>query len=252
MVALADAIKDNGAISSVNLLKNDIGIDQAHVLVSILKDHPTLKSLCGNQGNEVELDMSGKMKGAADAIMLVLEIIDNGALSVLSLKDNSLCNKEAGKTLSEMLAGNTVLKELDVSSNSYYCSDGAGFAQELAVGLGDDRALSVLSLKSNQLHADGGKALAEGLKGNTMITELDISSNTVGEDSYGRTDMSGVIALADAIPNMGAMSVYTFSGDSSNSKAVTMNTSMTEADFSEKYLGVSGAIMLLAFLPKCM
>ena len=64
-----------------------------------------------------------------------------GALSVLSLKDNSLCNKEAGKALSEMLAGNTVLKELDVSSNSYYKCDGAGFAQELAVGLGDNGAL---------------------------------------------------------------------------------------------------------------
>jgi hypothetical protein len=49
--------------------------------VSILKDHPTLKSLCGNTGNEVELDMSGKMYGAADAIMLVPEITDNGALS---------------------------------------------------------------------------------------------------------------------------------------------------------------------------
>jgi hypothetical protein len=38
-------------------------------------------------------------------------------------------------------------------------------------------ALSVLSLESNELYADGGKALAEGLKGNTVITELDISSN---------------------------------------------------------------------------
>jgi hypothetical protein len=59
----------------------------------------------------------------------------------------------------------------------------------------------VLSLKSNNLHADGGKALAEGLKGNTVITELDISSNVLGRDE----DMSGVIALADAIPDMGAL-----------------------------------------------
>jgi hypothetical protein len=69
-----------------------MGTDQAKALVSILKEHPALKSLCGNKGDETELDMSGKMKGAADAIMLVLvpEIIDNGAMTSLSLSDNVL------------------------------------------------------------------------------------------------------------------------------------------------------------------
>jgi hypothetical protein len=81
-----------GAISSVNLLKNDIGVAQAEDLISILKDHPTLKSLCGNTGNETALDMSGKMNGAADAIMLVAEIIDNGALTSLNISDNNLTN----------------------------------------------------------------------------------------------------------------------------------------------------------------
>jgi hypothetical protein len=80
-----------GAISSVNLLNNGVGINQAQALASILKDQPTLKSLCGNKGNEVELDMSGKMNGAAGAIMLVPEIIDNGGLSSLNLASNCLC-----------------------------------------------------------------------------------------------------------------------------------------------------------------
>jgi hypothetical protein len=66
-------------------------------------------------------------------------------------------------------------------------------------------ALSVLSLESNSLHADGGKALAEGLKGNNVITELDISSKYLGLDSNDKPDMSGVIALADVIPHMGAL-----------------------------------------------
>jgi hypothetical protein len=74
-----------GAISSLNLLKNDMGTDQAKALVSILKEHPTLKSLCGNKGDETELDTCGKMQGAADAIMLVPEIIGNGPGAVLSL-----------------------------------------------------------------------------------------------------------------------------------------------------------------------
>ena len=47
------------------------------------------------------------------------------------------------------------------------------------------------------------------------------------------------------------MKKLTISGDYSWSKPVTIETSTTEADFSDKDLGVSGAIMLTAFLPKC-
>jgi hypothetical protein len=50
---------------------------------------------------------------------------------------------------------------------------------------------------------------------------------------------------------MGAILQFTFSGDD-DSKSVAMEASMVEADFSEKGLGVSGAIMLSAFIPKCM
>jgi hypothetical protein len=79
-----------GAILSVNLLKNSTGVDQAKDLVIILTEHPTLKSLCGNKGNETELDMSGKMDGAEDAIMLAAEVVDNRALTSLNLSSNGL------------------------------------------------------------------------------------------------------------------------------------------------------------------
>jgi hypothetical protein len=80
---------DNRAILSVNLLKNGIGVEQARALVIILKEHPTLKSLCGNSGDETELDMSVKMRGAGDAIMLAAEIVDNGALSILDASNTA-------------------------------------------------------------------------------------------------------------------------------------------------------------------
>jgi hypothetical protein len=79
-----------GAILSVNLLQNNIGISQAEALVSMLKVHPTLKSLCGNKGDETELDMSSKMSGAGDAIMLVTEIIGNRTMSKLTFGDKQM------------------------------------------------------------------------------------------------------------------------------------------------------------------
>jgi hypothetical protein len=51
-------------------------------------------------------------------------------------------------------------------------------------------------------------------------------------------------------PDNRAILKFTFSGDD-DSKSVTMETSMVEADFSGKDLGASGAIMLSAFIPKC-
>jgi hypothetical protein len=144
--AIGNAIRDMGAISSVNLLKNNIPIEQAKTLASILKEHPTLRSLCGNSGEEMELDMSGKQIRAEGAIMLAPEIASNGALTKFDISENTLC-------------------------------------------------------------AGGAKALTEGLKCNQVMTEIDISNNyLVKVCKYGDADMSGITMLADAIPDMGALS----------------------------------------------
>jgi hypothetical protein len=66
-----------------------------------------------------------------------------------------------------------------------------------------------------------------------------------------QTIFTGVTTLANAIHDMRSLSTFTFSGDWSSSEPVTMETTMTEADFSGKKLGVSGGMMVAAFLPKC-
>jgi prophage DNA circulation protein len=100
---ISTGLAGNEAILSVNLLKNDTGVEQARALVIILKEHSTLKSLCGNNGDETELDMSGKMHGAGDAIMLAAEIIDNGAITRLDAREN--CIDDEGKRALQQAAG---------------------------------------------------------------------------------------------------------------------------------------------------
>jgi hypothetical protein len=79
-----------------------------------------------------------------------------------------------------------------------------------------------LDISANSLGA-GTKALTEGLKGNQIMTELNISSNGMGK--------SGAIALANAIPDMGAM---------------------TSLNLASNNLRVEGAKFIAAVLPKCM
>jgi hypothetical protein len=62
---------------------------------------------------------------------------------------------------------------------------------------------------------------------------------------------AGIIAVAGAVKDMGAISSFIFSGPHMDSGAVTIKTCMTKVDVSGEKLGVSGAMMLSAFLPKC-
>jgi hypothetical protein len=77
------------------------------------------------------------------------------------------------------------------------------------------------------------------------MTEADFSNKHLGA--------SGAIIISAWISHKdnGALSTFTFSGDYSDNKPVTMETTMTEADFSVKRLGVSGSMLIAAFLPKC-
>ena len=67
--------------------------------------------------------------------------------------------------------------------------------------------MAKFNISDNRLCAPGTKTLAEALKGNQIMTELNISSNGMGwDDRYNEgSDMSGVEALASAIPTMGAL-----------------------------------------------
>jgi Ran GTPase-activating protein (RanGAP) involved in mRNA processing and transport len=204
----------------VNLLKNDISVAQAEDLVSILKEHPTLKSLCGNRGNEAALDMSGKMTGAADAIMLVAEIIDNGAILKLDMSNNMLATKEIGEALGEMLLANTTLTELDVSKNAldhhgrqWPGADGSGFAQGICKGLSDSGALTSINVKENNIGAAQEEMIYRQLRMNKLrialsdktLTELAVSGIGFGAE--------GAKLVAEYISDNGALTSLNLSSN---------------------------------------
>jgi hypothetical protein len=70
----------------------------------------------------------------------------------------------------------------------------------------DMSAMTKLNVSSNALCAEGGGVLAAALIGNHVMKELDISSNYLAEDANDKPDMSGVIAFALAISDMGGLS----------------------------------------------
>ena len=114
-----------------------------------------------------------------------------GALSSLSLKNNRLATKEAGRALATALAANSVLKELDLSSNAWEYdayddvhADGAGFAQELAVGIKDNGAMTSLNLASNSINAEGAKHIAGALTVSKYVLAVILVPLSCRSDHY--------------------------------------------------------------------
>jgi Leucine-rich repeat (LRR) protein len=154
-IAIANAVKDMGALSSLILKSNRLCTKEAgKALAEMLAANTVL----------TELDLSdnsgpGARDGPGFAQELAVGIRDNGALTKLILRDNSLVNEQGGKVLSTMLTTNSTLTELDVSDNWKGAgSDGpAKFAKELTVGLCDNGALTKLDISNNNI--EQGEAL---------------------------------------------------------------------------------------------
>jgi hypothetical protein len=211
-----------------------------------------LITLCGLSKEETELDFSGQDLGAGDVVLIANDIIDMGAMTKLNLSRNEIQGAEAGKALGDAIKGNTVLKELDISGDSYNKCD-VEFVKPFAVGLHDNGAILSVNLLKNSIGVGQAKDLVAILKAHPTLkslcgnkgneTELDMSGKMDGAED-------AIMVAAEVVDNR-AISTFTFSGDYEESDPVTMETTMTETDFSGKNLGVSGGMMVAAFLPKC-
>ena len=79
-----------GAISSVNVLGNSIGVEQAQELIKILQAKEKLTTLCGFSGDETELDLSNKNLSAGCAVLVANDISDMGAISSVDVTKNDI------------------------------------------------------------------------------------------------------------------------------------------------------------------
>jgi Ran GTPase-activating protein (RanGAP) involved in mRNA processing and transport len=88
--AIADAIKDMGALSVANIMGNHIGKEMLSKLQEIMRSKPSLISLCGIADDATEADLSGLGMNADDAVILASELPDKRAMTSLNLSNNRL------------------------------------------------------------------------------------------------------------------------------------------------------------------
>jgi Ran GTPase-activating protein (RanGAP) involved in mRNA processing and transport len=164
---------------------------------------------------ETELDFSGQRLDAGDFVSIA-SAISSKALLKLNISNTDLC-AEGATVLAAALGGNQSMTELNIANN-HVCvkagrSDMSGVIA-IANSIKNMGALTKFDISQNNFGAAGGKALAEGLKGHQVITELNIADNFMAYGGNVTGNMSGVIGLADAIPDMGALTHLNVSGNS--------------------------------------
>ena len=84
------------------------------------------------------------------------------------------------KVLADSLRGNSSIKQLNLSRN-FIGDSGVGF---LAQSIGSTR-LEKLDLSRCKITATGAKVLADGLRGNSSIKQLNLNLNSVGDSGVG-------------------------------------------------------------------
>ncbi|KAG0041713.1 hypothetical protein BGZ83_001406, partial [Gryganskiella cystojenkinii] len=171
---LAEALKFNTTLTSLDLHSNSIGGSGTQALGEALKTNTTLTSL--NLWNNSIGDSGAQALGEA--------LKTNTSLATLILQWNSI-GGSGGQALGESLKTNTTLTSLNLWDN-WIGDDGA---QALGEALTTNTTLTSLNLGNNSIKE--AQALGEALKTNTTLISLNLWNNSIGD--------GGAQALGEAL-----------------------------------------------------
>ncbi|KAG0363320.1 hypothetical protein BGX24_004911, partial [Mortierella sp. AD032] len=227
-VALSKALKTNSTLTTLDLLGNSIGENGAVAVSEALKINPTLTTL--------NLDANSiKEKGA---MALSRALMTNSTLATLYLSFNLI--RDIGTVaLSKVLKTNSTLTTLELSGNSIREKG----AVALSGALKANSTLTTLNLSSNSIGDDGAVALSEALKTNSTLTTLELYSNSIGDDGAG--------ALSEALKTNSTLTTLDLFDNSIGeygavalSEALKSNSTLTTLKLSSNSIGDDGAVAL--------
>jgi hypothetical protein len=225
IIAWVAALKACTSITTLNLAKNGIDGNDTKILAPAISDMGALTSLnVANNNLGQSVPPEGWTKKAADSAHNWSSWYQHTA---------GMEQKEAPRSKPEGIIA-------------------------IANAIKDMGAITRLNISNNQLCGhwktpdfSGFKALAAAIEQHKLLTMDTVDMSEVLDVAGQNLGTAGAKMMATFIKGNGALSQFVFSGNGNNNKPVTMKISMTEADFSAKGLGESGAIMAAAFLPKC-
>jgi hypothetical protein len=155
--ALADALKVNSIITSINLRDNYVDVDGAKALANALN--------VNYSNNNVGVDGA---KALADALKV------NSAITSIDLSDNNV-GVDGAKALADALKVNSAITSINLTYNKV----GVDGAKTLADALKVNPTITTIDLSDNNVGDDGAKALADALKVNATTTNRYVATGVL-------------------------------------------------------------------------
>jgi hypothetical protein len=166
VIALAGAIPDMGALTSLHVGQNSIRQKEIREIIAIAMGMDSMKILCEVPFKDktlTELDVSGKNLGTEGALVVAEYLKGNEAMTSLNLANNNIGELVHPQNLGwtrEEVGGSFVFRHPDGREQPDAPKSEPVGAIALANAIPDMRALTCLNLASNSLGVEGAKIIA--------------------------------------------------------------------------------------------
>ena len=243
---LADVIKTNTSLKSLNLFHTNINDDAFISLVHALKENSSVNSLTFYhltisskvvielvkvlKENTLIQDLSFSGINIDTIVELMNAVKDNRTLKSLFLEqilfsDETVIDEKVIE-LTNALKENTSIKVLSFAYNNINDKGMIGFANLLK----DNSNLSFLYLGFNNIDNAGVITLINGLKDNSNLKSLDLSYNNIGDE--------GMIALVNLLNYNSNLNLLSLKGNNINNNGVIALVDLLQVNKSLRHLGL--------------
>ena len=253
-VLLSFDFKHN-SLTSVNLLRNNLGEDGAASIVAAARKNDNIKTLCGIEEGAIDVDLMGRSYHdetlkAPDAVLLSFDLV-HGALkfNTLDLRDNKIGspNVSGVKALAEALADSTcTLTALDVRNNDLGFDGSTLLANAVfnntnietfcGVPVQELRNNELDELSPSEIGACGAMVVARLLPQSSNLRIVRLNSSKIGDQ--------GAVALSEALKTNTSIQTLelnrnniTFAGAQSLADMLKDNHALTTLDLSYNQIG---------------
>ncbi|XP_070178677.1 uncharacterized protein [Littorina saxatilis] len=202
-------------------------------LKRVLPDHISLSCLMSKLENLQVLDLSANQLGPQGIRTLCLALPPSSSVASLSIADNKT-DTDTAESIGRLLSEGPPLVYLDVSSN-YLGKD--FLSRSLGQALKTNTALH--TLKAQSVGMVDGRVLLEGLKENTTLVELNLSSNQLSDRAALGTAMAAVLKRPECSLQSLALSGCAMNSESLKllSDGLAANTSLQELNVNNNEFG---------------
>lgn len=164
-IAIANMLKENCYISTLNLSENHLGLNAIEALCKTLQEYNTTVQ---------HLNLSKNNLDEKSAVPISNLLVSTQKLESLNLSNNNF-DATSGESLGFGISENTSLKYIDLSWN-HFRNKGA---VNIVKGIGSNIFLKKVDLSMNGLAEEGAKALKDALEVNNVLEEINISNNRI-------------------------------------------------------------------------